>query len=233
MKHDHSDGSVLASFADADAVAKYANGPRRFVPGLSDLQRMAGILIAERAPVDARILVLGAGGGLEMKALAEDHAGWTFVGVDPAAEMLALAEKTLGALKARAELQHGYIDDVADRSFDAGVCLLTLHFLDPHERRRTVREVRRRLKPGAPFVVAHSSFPQAEGDRKLWLSRYAAFAIASGADPEKASQMQTKMDASLPLLAPEQDQAILEAAGFSSVTLFYVAFNWRGWVAYA
>ena len=42
------------------------------------------------------------------------------------------------------------------------------------EWRRTVQEVRRRLKPGAPFVAAHFSFLQGEDQRELWLSRYAA-----------------------------------------------------------
>jgi tRNA (cmo5U34)-methyltransferase len=34
-------------------------------------------------------------------------------------------------------------------------------------------------------------------------------------------------------LSPEQDQAVLREAGFSDVSLFYAAFTWRGWVAYA
>jgi len=37
-----------------------------------------------------------------------------------------------------------------DGPFDAAACLLTLHFLAQDERRQTVREVYRRLIPGAP-----------------------------------------------------------------------------------
>jgi len=73
----------LSMFSDPQAVARYADGPRRYVPGLADLHRMTGILLAERAPRDARVLVLGAGGGLELKALAEAWPDWSFVGVDP------------------------------------------------------------------------------------------------------------------------------------------------------
>ena len=53
---------------------------------------MMSLLLAERTPPDGRILVLGAGGGLELKALAESHPGWSFDGVDPSAAMLELAE---------------------------------------------------------------------------------------------------------------------------------------------
>ena len=35
------------------------------------------------------------------------------------------------------------------------------------------------------------------------------------------------------MLDPEQDETILRNAGFSDVALFYAAFTWRGWVAYA
>jgi tRNA (cmo5U34)-methyltransferase len=229
------DGAVdfLRAFSDPEAVARYLDGPRRFVPGLADLHRMTAILLAERAPADARVLVLGAGGGLELKALAEAHPGWTFVGVDPSGPMLTLAAQTLGPLAARVELVQGYIEDAPPGPFDAATCLLTLHFLGPAERCRTARDIRRRLKPGGPFVAAHGSFPQGEGARARWLSRYAAFAVASGIDPQKASAARTAVETSVSMLGPEQDRTILYDAGFSDVELFFAAFTWRGWIAYA
>lgn len=223
----------LRAFSDPQAVAHYADGPPRFVPGFADLHRMTAILLAERAPCDARVLVLGAGGGLELQAFAEAHPGWRFVGVDPSEQMLDLAARRLGPLTARVEFVHGYVEDAPAGPFDAATCLLTLHFLDPAERRRTVDGIRRRLKPGAPFVAAHSSFPQVEQERALWLSRYAAFAVASGADPEQANKARTAVDAALNMLSPVQDEAILHDAGFAELSLFYAAFTWRGWIAHA
>src|SRR5215472_7156072 len=88
--------TLLRAFSDPDVVARYTDGPRRFVPGLDGLHRMTGILLAERAPDRARVLVLGAGGGLELNALAEAHPSWHFVGVDPSSRMLRLAERNLG-----------------------------------------------------------------------------------------------------------------------------------------
>ena len=224
---------LLGHFSDPQAVARYAEGPRRFVPGFADLHRMTSILLAERAPRNAQVLVLGAGGGLELQAFAQAQPGWTFDGIDPAAEMLNLARRTLGPLGSRVRLHQGYIDDAPEGPFDAATCLLTLHFLPPEDRRRTAIEIRRRLKPGAPFVAAHSSFPQEEDERALWLSRYAGFAIASGADPDKAQNARAAVEAHPNLLSPEQDEAILRGAGFTRVSLFYTAFTWRGWVAYA
>ena len=221
------------SFSDPQVVARYAEGPPRFVPGYNAMQRMAMLLIAERVPEDAQVLVLGAGGGLELNVFAQAHPGWTFDGVDPSAEMLKLAERTLGPLASRARLHQGYIDGAPQGPFDAAACLLTLHFMALEERRRTAIEVRRRLKPGAPFVVAHLSVPQGEGERALWLSRYAAFVVASGLEPDKAANARAAIDTQTNILTPEQDEAILREAGFSNVSLFYAAFSFRGWVAYA
>lgn len=222
----------MSPFSNPDAVSRYAEGPPRLVPGFADLHRMASLLLAERAPADARVLVLGAGGGLELKAFAEAHSGWRFDGVDPSAEMLKLAEATLGPLAAQVRLHECYIDAAPDGPFDAATCLLTLHFIPAEERLRTLREIRRRLKPGAPFVVAHHSFPQGEGERDLWLSRFVAFAVASGVDREKAEGGRAYMAAELPALPPEQDETLLRKAGFSKVSLFYAGFTFRGWVAH-
>ena len=222
----------MSAFSDPEAVARYAEGPLRLVPGFLDLQRMAGLLLAERAPADARILVLGAGGGLELKAFSERYAGWSFDGVDPSAEMLKLAAQTLGPFAARARLHQGYIDDAPTGPFDGAACLLTLHFIPEDERRRTLSQIHRRLTPGARLVVAHHSFPQ--GARTAtWLKRYAAFAVSSGVPAPDAERAIRAIDEQLPTLSPERDTALLEEAGFSDVELFYAGFSFRGWVATA
>ncbi|MCJ2084154.1 class I SAM-dependent methyltransferase [Methylobacterium sp. J-090] len=223
----------IAAFNDPQAAAHYAEGPRRFVPGYEALHRMTAILLAEGSPANARVLVLGAGGGLELRALAEAHPTWSFVGIDPAREMLKEAERVLGPLMDRVTLVEGYIDDAPSGPFDAAACLLTLHFLEPAERAATVRAIHQRLKQGAPFVAAHGSFPQGEDERPRWLDRYESYAVASGSDRVQAHKARTAVGAHLPTLSPEQDANILSAGGFSDVALFFAAFTWRGWVARA
>lgn len=219
-------------FSDPQAVARYAEGPVRQVPGFHALQRMATILLAERVPAQGRVLVLGAGGGLELKVFAEAQPGWRFVGVDPSAEMLALARQTLGELEARVDLHEGYIESTSLAPFDGATCLLTLHFLPEEERLRTLRELLLRLEPGAPLVVAHHSVAQPLEERARWLRRYAAFATASGVPAAQAENAIAAISERLPLLSPEQDEALLRQAGFEGVELFYAGFTFRGWVGY-
>ena len=221
----------MNAFSDPDAVARYADNPPRMVPGYADMQRMAMLLLAERVSAKAKVLVLGAGGGLELKVFTESQPEWSFDGVDPSAAMLELARQTLGNLADRTRLHEGLIDNAPEGPFDGAVCILTLHFIERAERARTLQEVRRRLRPGAPFIVAHFSIPQDERD--LWLSRYAAFATASGIDRVQAESAKTGIGDHLPILSPEEDEALLREAGFTGVGLFYAGFAFRGWICSA
>lgn len=221
----------MNAFSDPKAVVRYAENPPRMVPGFADMQRMAMLLLAERAPTDALVLVLGAGGGLELKVFAEGQPEWSFVGVDPAAAMLDLARITLGDHARRMRFHEGFIDSAPGGPFDGATCILTLHFIEREERLRTLKEVRSRLKSGAPFVAAHYSIP--EGELELWLSRYAAFSITSGIDPAQANAARVGIAERLPILSPETDEQLLREAGFRGISLFYVGFAFRGWVAYA
>jgi tRNA (cmo5U34)-methyltransferase len=218
---------------DAQAASAYAEGPPRMVPGYGDLHRMVSMLIAERAPQDARVLVLGAGGGLEIKALADAHPGWTFDGVDPSPAMLQLAAKTVERHAARVHLHEGMIGDAPEGPFDAATCILTFHFIPRIERLETLRQIRRRLRTGAPFVLVHLSFPQSEPERSLWMRRHIAWGHPDGADPAKAESALKAMLSGLTILPPEEEEAMLRQAGFEGVGLFYAGLSVKGWVGYA
>ena len=237
MTHPHNP----SAFTDPAAVARYAEGPRRNVPGYDSLLRMSCILLAERVPAHGRVLVVGAGGGLELEDMALAHSGWRFDGVDPSQPMLDLAAQRLqsaGVPSDRVALHHGYVQSAPAGPFDGATCLLTLHFVPREERVPTLVEIRRRLKPGAPLVVAHLSVADdasagdegGAGERDLWLSRYAAFQVASGVAPEHAARARDKMAAELAVLMPEEDEAVLREAGFGDVRMFYMGFVFRGWV---
>ncbi|MCF6369696.1 class I SAM-dependent methyltransferase [Rhizobium halophilum] len=193
---------------------------------------MALILLSEQAPQDARVLVLGAGGGLELKTFASERPNWTFVGVDPSRQMLGLAAITLGPLLDRVHLVEGYIEDAPSGRFDSATCLLTFHFLNRAERLQVLRQLRDRLKPGAPLVVAHHACP-AGADSEEWLARSVVFAAGSEADPAKAVASAKAMMERLSILSDEEEVELLRQAGFAKPALFYAGYTFRGWVAYA
>lgn len=215
------------------ASSSYAEGPPRQVPGFSSLHRMVSQLLAERVPSDGRVLVLGAGGGLELRALAEAHAGWLFDGVDPSAQMLQLARQMVGPHIERMQLHEGYIDVAPAGPFDGAASLLTFHFIPREERLDTLRQLRRRLKQGAPLILAHISFPQTEPERSTWIARHVAYSAADGTSPAQMEAAREAIGTRLSILAPDEEEAMLREAGFADVSLFYAGLSFRGWVAYA
>lgn len=222
----------MQAFTDPGMIASYVQSTPYKVPGFADLHRMAMLLLGECAPETADILVVGAGGGLELKAFAEAQPRWSFVGVDPSDEMLDLARQVLGPQQLRVDLRHGYVDAAPPGPFDGATCLLTLHFLTRDERLHTLREIRQRLTPGARLVVAHHSGPDGR-DASKWLEWSAAFASRPGVDFAQARASGAKMAELLPLLSTDAEEAVLREAGFSDIALFYAGFSFRGWVSRA
>ena len=223
----------MFSFNAPQTVAHYTAGVLRQVPGLHALHQMAGLLLRERVPADGRVLVLGAGGGLELRAFAEAWPQWHLLGIDPSAPMLELAVQTLGSLASRVELLEGTIDAAPPTEFDGAACLLTMHFLSIDERLHTLRELRRRLKPGAPLVMAHHSVPDAPDEKLRWLGRHVAFMTSNSMPVANPATTIEAMASRLPLLSPEAEVDLLEQAGFARHALFYAAFTFKGWIAYA
>lgn len=218
-------------FSERASVASYAASTVRRVPGLSDLHRMVTILLSEQAPDRADILVVGAGGGMELHAMAASQPHWCFTGVDPSRPMLELAQKTVSPFADRISLLEGTIDQAPAGPFDGATCLLTLHFLDFDERLRTLKEIRRRLTAGARLVIAHHAPPA--GDSARWLARSIAFSQQNGISDSNPVAAATAIIRRMPLLDPAAEEELLREAGFVGVALFYAAFSFRGWVATA
>lgn len=218
-------------FTDARAIASYATDTWRKVPCLADLHRMATLLLAEQAQAGAHVLVVGAGGGLELAAMAAAQPGWRFTGVDPSPAMLDLARKAVASCAERVQFVTGTVDQASEELFDGATCLLTLHFLERSERLTTLQEIRRRMRPGARLVVAqHAAIG---GDAERWLARSVAFGAGANKDLANALAAGKLMRQRLPLLTPLEEEDLLRAAGFVDVDLFFAAFSFRGWVGTA
>jgi tRNA (cmo5U34)-methyltransferase len=224
------------NYDDAGFVDRYVlQGPPAFMPGHAGVLQMAGVLLGERAPAAARVLVVGAGGGLETRALALVQPAFRFVGVDPAPRMLELARKVIGPeLAERVELIEGTVEAAPLGPFDAATCILVLGLLpDDGSKGATLREIRRRLEPGAPFVLVDQCLDRSAHDFERRLGRYAAYARASGVDPAVVEQARAQLRTNPGLVSPERDEALLREAGFGDCEVFYVGMHWRGWLASA
>lgn len=213
----------------------YERGPRWFVPGYDASHAMAAVLLHDRIGEDGRILVVGAGGGVELSVFARECQGWTFTGVDPSGEMLRQAKvrlETIGASD-RMSCVQGVVEDSPLGPFDAATAFLCLNFLPEDGRLATFREIHVRLNPGAPFLMiggcSDKNSTRFEDDLRV----YAAFARRNGAPAdvvERAVRMQRE---SVYYGLPEREVALLAEAGFGDIRLFYAGLWVFGWIARA
>lgn len=221
-------------FADPDFAGRYLDGPKRFVPGHQDMLRMSTQLLAEDAPDEANMLVVGAGGGIELRHFAQAQPGWRFTGVDPSAQMLAMARSELGDLSNRCDLIEGTIDAAPLGPFDGASCLLTLHMIpDDGAKLSTLRAIRRRLRPQARFVVVDHCLSKSDTEFERKLDRYARFALESAASPEHVARACEGIRQFVPMIGRDREEELLAASGFKEIELFYAGFLWTGWTARA
>jgi len=226
MAHAHA-----SPFAEPAKVASYVENAKRNVPGLADLHRMVMLLLAERAPHSAHILVVGAGGGMETAAMAQSQPSWRFTGVDPSSAMLDLARDATQPYAERINLIEGRVSALSHHRYDGATCLLTFHHLTHEERLHVLREIRSRLYHGCPLVVVeHTAIGQKPTQ---WMGLSAAFRDRDGPDWEKAFEAGAVMAKHLSLMTQAETEALLRDAGFGEMELFYAALSFRGWVARA
>jgi tRNA (cmo5U34)-methyltransferase len=224
------------NFSDPEFVARYVEkGPAAFMPGHSGALQMTAVLLAEKAPQDGRILVVGAGGGLDTRALALARPGWRFTGVDPAGPMLQLARTVLGdELNPRVELIEGGIEAAPEGPFDGACLILVLGLIaDDGSKLCALGEIRRRLRPGSTLVLVDRCDDPASAQFDRNIDRYVAYAELSGVDPQTLKNAGASHRGNPGLVTPARNEALLTEAGFREVETFYYAMNWQGWAAQA
>jgi tRNA (cmo5U34)-methyltransferase len=213
----------------------YERGPRWFVPGYDASHAMAAVLLRDRLGEEGHILVVGAGGGVELSVFARECNGWKFTGVDPSAEMLRQARVKLEGLEAadRVTWVQGEVERSAKGPFDAATSFLALNFVDVDRRLAILREIHSRLKPGALFLLIDGCSDRNSKRFDDDLRVYAAFARRNGAPTDVVERAVAMQRESLYPVRPEHEEALLSEAGFVDARLFYAGFWVFGWIALA
>ncbi len=115
---------------------------------------------ARRALVDQadirrghRVLDIGCGTGTLVVLIKTLHPDVDVSGLDPDSKALFRARRKAYGAKVAIQLDRGFSDQLPypDGSFDRVLSSFMLHHLAPEEKERTLREVRRVLKPGGLF----------------------------------------------------------------------------------
>lgn len=191
-------------------------------------------LVLEELPSRARILCPGVGTGAEILSLAEAYPDWSFVGIDPSAEMLEVCRDKLEAagILERCELIHGFVQDASEGAeFDAVVSVLVAHFIAREDRPAFYRASHDRLKPGGYFVSTEICFDLDSPAFPPMLKNWERVQQLSGADSEALRTIPDTLRNTLCVLSPAETEEMLTEAGFETPVPFFQSFLIRGFHA--
>lgn len=178
---------------------------------------------------DLNLLVVGAGGGMEIERFLPTNPGWRIVGVDPSGEMLALTRSRAEQLgvRDRAELVYGTVDDLStERRFDAAVCLNVLHFLPEDANLTLLRGIAARLRGNAPLLVGGGARVDGEDLRDDYLGAWQQHGEMMGLPAEQmAAIIREVVERQAGMSTADEYLRLLREAGFQQVAPFLNVMN--------
>lgn len=217
---------------DPSRANEYAVQSRIALAGYDACHELSACMLAAAVGEGraARMLVVGAGGGaseiLTTGALEPD---WRFVAVDPSRPMLDLAVAAVEAkgLAARTEFHFGHVDELpVEEPFDAATLVGVLHHVPGDDAKRALLAgIARRLKPGAPMVLAGNRF--AYRAEPLLLKAWGQRWRMHGASPaEVEAKLGKILEGADPPASPAVVEALLAEAGFVEPAWFFSSLFW-------
>ncbi|WP_419942499.1 class I SAM-dependent methyltransferase [Candidatus Palauibacter sp.] len=222
--------------AYGDAYERLA---RTAIPGYLSSFRQALALLQGRLGPRARVLVVGAGTGIEIVTFKRAEPGWRLTGVDLSAQMLDIAEHRVreAGVEAGVTLIHGTVDDLdaADLGaahFDAVTCFNVMHFLpDDGAKQALLRGISNRLAPGAHFVLFELHGDRAAPDFDELFAAWRRYWKIQGMGGPERVEFRARIDAGIHWASEPRIRELMARAGFEDVRRYFRSLLYGGWIA--
>lgn len=183
-------------------------------------------------PTDARLLVVGAGTGQEVIALAKVFPQWHFTLVEPASAMMDICMEKINAhrLADRCEFHQGYLDTLPEtKPFHAATSILVSQFIkDTQERENFFCSISDRLLPNGLLVNADLA-----GDMtSAWFEEvFKVWRTVLDIKPEAAENVKQQWQNNLAFAPVSEVAETIAAGGFETPVLFFQALFIHAWYA--
>ncbi|MDE2793287.1 MAG: class I SAM-dependent methyltransferase [Gemmatimonadota bacterium] len=218
---------------DGNYGERYEVLARRVIPGYPTLFPMFTALIEPELPRRGRVLVVGAGTGIEIVHLKRARPDLRVYGVDPSEHMLELAERRVAeaGLSEGVTLQLGYAGDVPTTPrFHAATLINVLHFVpDDGGKAELLADIARRLRPGGVFVFfdLHGGDTPEEHDR--YLSAWRRYWKIRDMSPAEMRDFNDRIREGIHFTPAARSIELARAAGFVEPERFYRSLLYGGW----
>ena len=138
-----------------EQATHYNDRITRLVPGYELLHQLTNAQLKATLKDNAHILVVGAGTGKEILALAALNPTWQFTAQDTSSDMLAIAKQAFEehGIAKRVNVIEGELDKLSTKA-DAALCLLVMHFLkDDGSKKQLLKNIKANLNKGANLFI--------------------------------------------------------------------------------
>ena len=214
---------------------EYEELARRVIPGYETLFPMVAALLDPDLPVRGRVLVVGAGTGIELVTLKWARPDLSLHGVDPSRQMLDLARHRVEEAGNVNEItyQLGYAQDVVvPPLFDAATLINVLHFV-PHDgegsKASLLKAIAERVKPEGVFVLFDLQGDPRSDEYAQYMPAWQRYWTLMGMNPEEKPHFQERIRTGIHFASPEHTVALALDAGFEAARPFYKSFLYGGW----
>lgn len=228
--------SVNEDFTFSEKVAEvFDDMLDRSVPFYQEVIRATAGLLGHLLKDGDRVVDLGCSTGTTLLALCQlmENDSLRYLGVDNSPAML---EK--GRLKIESYTNTGNIGfleaDISEIDLpDSGAFLLnyTLQFLRPVLREELIERIHANLRPGGVLILSEKTISHDRLLNRVFIDLYHQYKRDKGYSELEIAKKREALENVLIPFSIEENRALLQEAGFSSIETFFQWFNFSSFVA--
>ncbi len=215
----------------------YEQLARTLIPGyLSSFRQALALLQRRLGPIgpNPRVLVVGAGTGIEIVTFKTHQPGWLVTGVDPSPQMIEIARRRVSeaGVDEGVEFVCGEVGDLREGGYAAATSFNVMHFIpDDGSKQAFLRGIAGQLAPGGSFVLF-----DLHGDRSApgTGEMYAAWRRHwknQGMDSAARTEFEARIEAGIHWVSEARIRELLAGASFEDARLYFRALVYGGWIA--
>ena len=222
--------AMIVDFAFDENVARvFPDMIRRSVPGYETTIALTGLLAEQYAQPDSHCYDLGCSLGAVTLAMRSriQQPGCHIIAVDNAEAMTRRCQQHVAEAGEGLEVEVicADIQDIEIQNASVVVLNFTLQFIPPAARAALIQQIYNGIRPGGVLLLSEKIVFSDATEQQRMEALHIAFKKANGYSELEISQKRSALENVLIPDTFEQHQARLQAAGFSSVDLWFRCIN--------